>query len=277
MNCNTKGLISNIQRMSVHDGPGIRTTVFFKGCNMHCAWCHNPEAIHLEPEYVFNPRLCRHCGCCEQGCYSGARLLCGQEMTVDQIIKEVMMDQPYYSGTGGLTVSGGEPFLQPRFLVSLLKAAKDQGVHCGVETNGAVSFDIIETAIQFVNLWMIDLKIYDDNIHKKYTGISNEIIKSNLRELDRHDVKIILRTPVVPGVNDSAGELESIIAFASGLQHLEYYEVLPYHPLGLSKQVENTEFIREFPVPDKAAIKRIIAPIIDRYGIPFRFANVKMA
>ncbi|HOP10981.1 MAG TPA: glycyl-radical enzyme activating protein [Oscillospiraceae bacterium] len=271
------GLISSIQRMSVHDGPGIRTTVFLKGCNMRCAWCHNPEAIHTYPEYVFNPKLCLHCGHCAEGCYSGARILCGKETAVEEVMAEVSADQPYYGETGGLTVSGGEPFMQTPFLLELLKSAKARGIHCGVETNGSMPFERMEQALPFVDVWMIDLKAFDDEIHKDFTGISNGTIMKNLRELDRHGAKIILRTPVVPGVNDAADELEKIVKFAAGLKNLAYYEVLPYHPLGLSKQVEDTDFIKKFETPDKPALKAMLGPIVEKYQIPFRFANIKMS
>ncbi len=270
------GVISNIQRTSVHDGPGIRTTVFFKGCNMRCAWCHNPEAIHIYPEYVFNPKLCLHCGHCDEGCYSGARILCGKEMTVGQVMEEVVADRPYYAGNGGLTVSGGEPFMQPQFLLELLKTAKKQGIHCGVETNASLPFELMEQALPFVDIWMIDLKAFDDGIHQEYTGISNEPVKQNLIQLDRHGAEIVLRTPVIPGVNDAADELEAIVKFAAGLKNLEYYEVLPYHPLGLSKQVENMDFIRKFDKPDKAALKVMLGTMVQKYAVPFRFANIKI-
>lgn len=270
------GLISNIQRTSVHDGPGIRTTVFFKGCNLRCAWCHNPEAIHTYPEYVFNPKLCLHCGHCAEGCYSGARMLCGKEITVEQVMEEIMADKPYYGETGGVTFSGGEPFMQPKFLVELLKVAKERGIHCGIETNGSLPFEVMEPALPYIDVWMIDLKAYNDKVHKEYTGVSNETVKENLSKLDRHGAKIVLRTPVIPGVNDTADELEHIVKFAAGLKNLDYYEVLPYHPLGLSKQVENTEFIKEFKVPDKAALKAMLGPMVQKYAIPFRFANIKM-
>ena len=271
------GLISNIQRTSVHDGPGIRTTVFLKGCNMRCAWCHNPEAIHTYAEYVFNPKLCLHCGHCAEGCYSGARILCGKEMTVEQVMEEIMADKPYYGESGGVTISGGEPFMQPQFLLDLLKSAKERGIHCGVETNGSLPFEVMNSALPFVDEWMIDLKVFDDEIHMKYTGVSNESVKENLFKLDRAGAKIVLRTPVIPGVNDAAEELEAIVKFAAGLKKLDYYEVLPYHPLGLSKEVENTDFIRQFEKPDKAALKAMLGEIVAKYAIPFRFANVKMS
>ena len=244
---------------------------------MRCAWCHNPEAIHTYPEDVFNPKLCLHCGHCAEGCYSGARMLCGKEMTVGEVITEILADKPYYGDTGGVTFSGGEPFMQPEFLASLLKAAKEQGIHCGVETNASLPFEVMEQALPFVDVWMIDLKAFDDELHKKYTGVSNESVKENLIKLDRSEAKIVLRTPVIPGVNDTAQELENIVQFAAGLKNLDYYEVLPYHPLGLSKQVENTEFIRQFDKPDRAALKALLGPMIEKYQLPFRFANVKMS
>lgn len=272
-----KGLISNIQRTSVHDGPGIRTTVFFKGCNMHCVWCHNPEAIHAKPEYIFNQQLCLHCGFCDQGCYSGAKMLCGKEMDVHEVMKEVLMDKPYYADTGGITISGGEPFMQSDFLVEILKAAQKQGIHCGIETNASMPFGTMARALPYVDVWMVDLKTFTDDIHKKYTGVSNEMIKNNIKELDRHDVKIVLRTPFVPAVNDDPAEIEKIVAFAANLKHIDYYEILPYHPLGLSKQVENTEFIQRFEAPDKHKLNEMVMPIVSKYAVRFRLANSKMA
>lgn len=272
-----RGIISNIQRMSLQDGPGIRTTVFLKGCNMRCVWCHNPEAIHPDPEYVFNPDLCLKCGCCEQGCYSGARLLCGREMSVEQVMQEVNQDLPYYSDNGGLTVSGGEPFFQAAFLIALLKAAKESGIHCGVETNAAHPLNILEKALPFVDIWMIDLKAFSDEIHRQYTGVSNETVKCNIKELDSAGARIVLRTPIVPGVNDSVGEIEKIAAFAARLKGLVYYEALPYHALGLSKKIERSEFIKAFPTVDLVETKQMLRPIIERYNIPIRFANAKMS
>ena len=276
MNGSLMGIVSNIQRMSVHDGPGLRTTVFFKGCNMRCKWCHNPESIHTEPEYVFNEKLCKHCGMCEQGCYSGARTLCGKEMSVEEILTEVHMDMPYYGDDGGITISGGEPFMQHAFLFELLRAANNEGIQCALETNASFPFEIIQHAIDYVKLWMIDMKAFDDDVHKKYTGISNAAIKENLRKLDALGARIILRTPVVPGVNDADEELNKIIGFAKELKNLVYYEVLPYHPLGLSKQVANTDFIECFKTPNKEELLQQLLPTVEKHKIQFRFANRKV-
>ena len=160
------------------------------------------------------------------------------EMTVEEIMKEVMMDQPYYGDSGGMTISGGEPFIQHEFLLELLKAAKERHIHCGIETNCSLEFEVMKAAIPYIDVWMIDLKAFDDGIHRKYTGVTNKGVKHNLKELDKYDVTIVLRTPVVPGINDNPAELEKIVEFAAGLEHLDYYEILPYHPLGLSKQIE---------------------------------------
>lgn len=277
MDNQVKGLITNIQRTSVNDGPGIRTTVFLKGCNMRCAWCHNPESNRFEPEVVMNPELCLQCGYCEQGCYSGARKLCGQYLTVEQVLEDVLMDQPYYGEDGGLTISGGEPFMQPEFVQALLRTAKEQGIHCGIETNATALFDVMKEALPFVDIWMVDLKAFNDDIHKENTGISNEQIKENIIHLDQHGARIVLRTPIVSGINDTVEELEEIIAFGAQLQHLEYYEALPYHPLGLSKHVEEADFIREFPMLDKETIKQKLLAIMPKYDIAVRLANVKIS
>lgn len=275
-NNKTTGIIADIQRASVHDGPGLRTTVFFKGCNMRCRWCHNPETVRTEPEIVYNEKLCIHCGHCKEGCYTGARRLCGTRMNVSEVLEQVLADKPYYGSDGGMTVSGGEATLQIDFLKELLQTARGEGIRCGIESNVSLPFEKhIEPIIPFVDIWMADLKCYDTELHKKYTGIGNEQIKKNLQHLDDLGIQLILRTPVVPGVNDGTDELENLVKFAKGLKNLAYYEVLPYHPLGLSKQIEHDEFIERFETPDRHKLRERLHTIVSAYDIRFRFANIK--
>lgn len=269
------GVVTDIQRMSVHDGPGLRTTVFLKGCNMRCKWCHNPETVRMEPEYLYNEKLCIHCGHCKEGCYTGARVLCGKVMTPAQVVEQAALDKPYYGENGGMTVSGGEPTMQPDFLREILRLGKEAGLHCGIETNLSLPFEsYIEPLIPYVDLWMVDLKCFDEDLHKKYTGLSNAHTKQNLHRLDDLGIHVVLRTPVIPGVNDAEEELENIVSFAAGLKNLAYYEALPYHPLGLSKHVEFDGFIERFETPDRHALRERLHEITSRHGVPFRFANI---
>lgn len=270
-----RGIVADIQRASVHDGPGLRTTVFLKGCNLRCKWCHNPETTSMEPEYIYNEKLCIHCGHCAEGCYTGARALCGREMSANEVVAQVLLDAPYYGKDGGLTVSGGEPTMQMDFLKEIFRLAKAGGVNCGIETNLSMDYDThVAPLIPLVDIWMADLKCFDPELHKKYTGADNERIKQNLRRLDAEGVSVVLRTPIIPGVNDTQEELENLVGFAKSLRNLAYYEALPYHPLGMSKKVAHGDFIQRFPVPDRHALRERLHEITSLQGVPFRFANV---
>lgn len=224
-----KGIIADIQRSSVHDGPGIRTTVFFKGCPLHCAWCHNPECIDFGPQLLYYPEKCIACGMCHKGCFSGAKVLCGKEMTVDEVLKEILLDKDYYGAEGGVTFSGGEPLAQKEFLSAIIDACRKEGIHCAVETS-LVSYE--EEIFKKLDLVMADLKIWDDEIHKRYTGVSNEPIKAHFRSLNTLGVPMIARTPVIPEIEQGIGKISD---FLKGLEHVKQYELLPYHPLGESK------------------------------------------
>ncbi len=245
------GLIADIQRCSLHDGPGIRTTIFMKGCNLRCAWCHNPETLSFEQETLFHPERCIHCGFCEQGCFSGARVVCGREMTPDQAAEEALKDSSYYGQEGGITISGGEPTCQSAFVAELMQILKRAGVHTAVETNLCCAPEALEPILDHCDLVMADLKLFDEQKHRRFTGAGNEDIKRNLKALRK---PLILRTPVVCGVNDDAEEIGAIARFANELETLLYYELLPYHPLGLSKGAgEQTRF----SAPDKEKMKEL--------------------
>ena len=241
------GLIANIQRCSVHDGPGIRTSVFLKGCNLHCSWCHNPETISFSPQELFHPERCIHCGMCEEGCFSGARTLCGTEMTVAQVAAEVLQDRDYYGEEGGITVTGGEPTCQADFTAALLQHMKQLGIHTAIESNLCCSKAVLEKVTAHADLIMADLKIFDSDRHCRYTGAGNELIKENLLSVRK---PLIVRTPVIRGINDTVAEIGQIAAFAGRIPTLLYYELLPYHPLGLSKGIGNQEKM-ESPSPEE--------------------------
>lgn len=224
------GIVADIQRASVHDGPGIRTTVFLKGCPLHCAWCHNPECIERKPQLMYYPKKCIGCGLCNQGCFSGARVICGKEMSVEEVVKEVLLDKDYYGEEGGVTFSGGEPFFQRDFLSALIDACKEKEIHCAVETS-LIYFD--KEIFQKLDLCMADLKIWDNALHKKYTGVENTKIKEHFQKLNEVGIPVIARTPVIPEISQG---IEEISVFLKQFDHVRKYELLPYHPLGGAKR-----------------------------------------
>lgn len=245
---NAKALITNIQRCSVHDGPGIRTTVFFKGCNMNCEWCHNPETILFKPEYLLYPEKCIGCGMCEDGCFAGAKVLCGEYMTIDEIVEQVLLDKDYYAKTGGVAISGGEPTCQPAALISLLKQLKEHGIHTAIESNMNCDTVILDELVKYCDLIMMDVKIFDEEKSILHTGASNKKTLDNLAYLK--NIPIIVRTPVIVGINDTEQEIFNISEYASRFSDVLYYELLPYHALGNSKNSESKNN-KQFQAPSK--------------------------
>ena len=275
------GVLTTIQRFSLHDGPGIRSTVFFKGCNMRCKWCHNPETLTMEPEVLYYKIKCVGCGACAavcpshsvvdgkmvydrakcddahqcaDVCFSGALETCGKEYSVEDVLFEVMQDVDYYKQSGGgVTLSGGEVLLQPEFAGKVLAALKEKGVSTAIETNMNVDWSIIEALLPNVDLVMCDLKTWDSGLHKTWTGVGNERIRENIEKLGASGKPVILRTPIIPGVNDNGQEIGAIAAFAAKLPGLKYYELLNFKPLGNSKyaalDAENA-FVSARPLPE---------------------------
>ncbi len=270
-----KGIVTDIQRTSVHDGPGLRTTVFLKGCNMRCMWCHNPETLKREPEIMYYAEKCIHCGKCAEGCRTGARVVCGKEYGAEEILDIVEEDRVYYGQSGGVTISGGEPSVQPEFLMEIVKEAKRRDIHVGIETNLSMDFNIYKGLLPYIDCWMADIKMYDEDKHQRYTGVSNKRILSNIRNLDDYlNHNLIIRTPVIEGINSDRKDLDSIASFVGGLKNLWYYELLPYHPLGLSKQVEGGMVMKRFEAPDKEKLKETLTDLGKRYGIMVKISNV---
>ena len=224
-----KGLIADIRRASFHDGAGIRTTVFFKGCPLRCAWCHNPECISPEPQELFYRERCIGCGYCADGCFSGARVICGKQMTPEEVLGEILLDLPYYDQNGGVTFTGGEPLMQADFLKECIALCKSEGIGCAVETSMHYFDEALFRSLDFV---MADLKIWDDEIHRCYTGVGNAHIKEHFQRLNALGVPIIARTPVIPEIEQG---IDQISAFLHSLENVVRYELLPYHTLGSVK------------------------------------------
>lgn len=216
-----KGRIFNIQRFSIHDGPGIRTIVFFKGCFMRCAWCCNPESQSYDVETMTE---------------NGKTKVVGKDVTVDEILPELLADEPYYRRSGGgITLSGGEILGQPEFAAELLKACKDHGLHTAVESTGNAPFENIQAIFPYLDLYLLDIKHMDSGKHKEFTSAPNERILENARKIAESGVELIIRTPVIPGFNDTAEEIKAISKFAASLPNVQEHHLLPYHRLGSDK------------------------------------------
>jgi pyruvate formate lyase activating enzyme len=225
------GIVFDIQKFSIHDGPGIRTTVFLKGCPLDCRWCHNPESKENSFEISYHAERCLGCGR-----YAQAVEVIGRKMTVESVLAEVMKDEPFYETSGGgMTVSGGEPMAQFAFTQALLAAAKTKGLHTCIETSGFATRAQYKAIYRNVDLFLYDLKETDPAHHQEWTGVALKPIRENLLALDRMGSRIILRCPIIPGMNDRADHLSGIAAVANELSHLIEIHLMPYHPLGLSK------------------------------------------
>jgi len=249
-----KGIVADIQRSSIHDGPGIRTTVFLKGCPLNCSWCHNPECIKKEPEILFYPEKCIGCNMCDKGCFSGAKVICGKEMTSSEVLAEVMLDKAYYKNDGGVTFSGGEPMLQKEFVAHLSDLCHDEGINTAIETSMYIFDSGVLSKMDYI---MCDVKIWDDEKHKKYTGVSGEKIRENIKKADKLGIPILIRTPIIPGINDTVDEIKNIKSFVMSLENAAGYELLPYHPLGEGKRAALGLSASEFNIPEKEKMEEL--------------------
>lgn len=284
-----KAIISDIKRFAVHDGDGIRTTVFFKGCPLRCRWCHNPEGIDHRPQlsYIakkcigcgacaaicsngaheifpeghgFHRERCVNCGACVAGCMGQALKLYGREISLEQLMPRLLEDRAFYeSSGGGVTLSGGEPLVQANFCRELLKRLKEEGIHTAVDTCGCVDQRAIEAVLPYTDQFLYDVKAVDEAVHIHCTGVSNRRILENLAYIDGCGTAIEIRIPYVPGMND--GEIEGIGAFLKTLKMVSRVKVLPYHSFAGSKYealgIENTMPPTE--PPDDEALSRAVA------------------
>lgn len=291
---NKKGLIYNIQRFSIYDGPGIRTVVFFKGCNLRCLWCHNPESISFEKQLMFYPDKCIGCGecfkrcphnahytdkdgthninrelCtnsfnCVDGCYAEALTTVGQQVDIDYLKKSILTDLPYFKNSnGGVTFSGGECMLQIDFLKEILTVCKQESIHTAIDTTGCVPWSSFEKILDVTDLFLYDIKAANCDVHKKLTGMPNKLILENIKKLSDLDKHIIIRIPFIPGAND--GEIENIAKIVSQL-NVDKVNLLPYHKLGVSKNASLHNNANEFDTPSNEVVENALE-ILKSYNI----------
>ena len=259
-----KGVIFDIKKFAVHDGPGIRTTIFFKGCPMDCWWCHNPESHSTEIESITRQIFS---GSSTKACFERKEMI-GREISVVEVLNEILKDLVFYEiSNGGVSFSGGEPLIQADFLLSLLKKSKEFGLHTVLDTSGCVSSDTVKKIIEFVDLFLYDLKIVDEKKHKKYTGKSNEVIKQNLEMLTKAKKEVIVRIPIIPTINDN---LEDIKLFGEYLTTLDIIrvELLAFHKIGEEKynKLNKINRMKDIQKPTKEHMITI-KKRLEKYGL----------
>ncbi|MCP5093966.1 MAG: glycyl-radical enzyme activating protein [Chloroflexi bacterium] len=304
MKLSPTGIVFDTKRFSIHDGPGIRTTVFLKGCPLRCWWCHNPESQSSQPEVMLRESrciscfacvgecpqgaisinetqvitdlsACIRCGDCTDACYAEARELIGQTMTVAQVMDTVERDISFYDESGGgVTFSGGEPLLQRDFVAALLAECRAREIDTAVDTSGAVSWQTLDRVREHVNLFLYDLKLMDDVRHKKYTGVSNKLILENLKALSIHGHVIYLRVAIIPGINDDLDNLQQTATFAASLPQLAQVSLLPYHGTAVDKyqRINKPYQLTHIQSPTDARMAEI-AHLFESYGLKVKIRS----
>ena len=296
-----QGKIFKIERFAIHDGPGIRTVVFMKGCPLRCRWCSSPESQRVTPETVYHAekcvhcgacvevcpagaiavasnntitteiQRCEHCGACVAACPEGARKLIGEVVTAEAVLNEVEKDAVfYYQSDGGVTLSGGEPTMQPEFASAILKGCLERGFHTAMETCGHVNWEALDRLLSDLSLIYVDIKHMSADAHRRITGRDNALILENIKRIDHAytHLPIIVRIPVIPGVNDTADNIAETAAFVSRLSHVERIELLPYHRYGLAmyNALSRDYALQAVDVPSDENLE-MLADIIRSHGV----------
>lgn len=283
------GIVFDIMRYCVHDGPGIRTAVFLKGCPLHCSWCHNPEGQSNGIELSFREdrcvrcgdcfdlcpngavvkegdryrparETCMVCGTCVDSCYAEARELVGREMSVGEVMNEILKDLAFFDQSGGgVTFTGGEPLLQIEFVDALLRASKRHGIHTAVETSGFCNWATLERISAATDLFLYDIKIMDDEAHRRFTGVGNGQILDNLARLSLSGNDVVVRMPVLPGINDHEANLRAILEFLTKRTSVQDIHLLPFHRIGKDKSTRlgHQSTMPDLPVPEAEQLNAI--------------------
>ena len=285
----TKGLVFDVKKYAIHDGPGIRTTVFFKGCPLKCLWCHNPESwkAHVEPGFrsgrcvgcgqcadacpheaislvenrpVTDAEKCILCGRCVDVCLAGARQIIGRETTVSEVMAEVERDVIFYDQSGGgVTFSGGEPLMQPDFLLALLNQCRARNIHTAVDTSCYAEPEIVKSVANRADLFLCDLKHMDNEMHERFTGVGNNLVLENIRRISQADKKIVIRIPIIPGFNDETANIEATGKFAASEAGARRIDILPFNRGGVEKSARLTGEIKsmQFETPNERQMNSI--------------------
>jgi pyruvate formate lyase activating enzyme len=293
-----EGTIFDIKKYAIHDGPGIRSTVFFKGCPLHCRWCHNPEGITVASQRIYrqvrcigcgeciqicphavmaqtpegivwDPAKCDLCQTCADHCPSEALEFIGRKVTVGDVIHEIEKDMAFYDQSGGgITLSGGEPLMQPEFLLQLLDACAELDLHRTVDTTGYADSELLLQVAQKVDLFLYDLKLMDTGKHRDFTGVPNELILNNLKLLAQNKARIQVRVPIIPGINSDAENIDRTAAFVSALPGVEHIAILPFHNSARGKYgwLGMESGLPDIERPDEAHLK-MIAERIAKSGL----------
>ncbi|MBN1487723.1 MAG: glycyl-radical enzyme activating protein [Anaerolineae bacterium] len=294
------GIIFDIKKFSIHDGPGIRTTIFFKGCPLRCWWCHNPESQARSPQLLLRPQRCVECGACVEVCpqnaisrngrlvtdlanctacgacvavcYAEARELVGRTATTAEVLDVIERDHPFYDESGGgVTFSGGEPLAQPDFLLELLQACQSREIHTAVDTCGYVPWESLNRIRPYVDVFLYDLKHLDDQRHQALTGVGNALILSNLQRLADAGQAVIVRVPLIPGLNDAPEHIARLGRFVADLPGVVRLDLLPYHTIAEEKYRRlGLEYRMPAVSPPSAAHMQTLAARLQTYGLEVR-------
>ncbi|PWB54095.1 MAG: glycyl-radical enzyme activating protein [Anaerolineales bacterium] len=284
----SNGMIFDIKRYAINDGPGIRTAVFLKGCPLECWWCHNPEGQSTQPQLMVRLNRCKtshacqnacpedairwegrtvtdwercdQCGKCAEVCYAGAREMVGRQVSIAELMAEIMRDVPFFDQSGGgVTFTGGEPLAQPEFLVEALKHCKEHHIHAAVDTCGHTSWENFQAILPLTDLFLYDLKLVDEARHMRYTGVTNRLLLGNLRRLSETGANILVRIPLIPGINNDVTSINHFANFLSSLPRLEGVALMPYHTIGVAKYeaLGMSYKLGDIQVPTKDQISQI--------------------